>query len=309
MVRLEVLRACVRLLEAGGKGALATVVRTRGSSPAKVGSRMLVTAGGAIGTIGGSEMERQVIDRAGGLPGGGELVSYDLQYRKLGAVDLACGGAVDVLIEPVGPDRLPLFRRWLDALERRHRAWTLTHLEAGGGLAEVSVGRSIGAQQGKPEALVEEHAPRPHVLLVGGGHINRALAKLLDRLEFFYSVLDPRSEFASAERFPEARTLFASEPEPFLAGADLADFTYAVVCSHSQSVDFEAVKGLLTRKFDGGIGVIGSRSKRKDFERRLGGHDFSRVEVPVGLDIGAEGVEEIALSIAGSLVRHHRIGR
>jgi xanthine dehydrogenase accessory factor len=90
---------------------------------------------------------------------------------------------------------------------------------------------------------------------------------------------------------------------------DLAEFTYAVVCSHSQIVDFDAVKGLLARRFAGGMRTIGSRSKRKDLERRLEGLDLARVEIPMGIEFGAEGVEEIALSIAASLVRHHRIGR
>jgi len=58
-----------------------------------------------------------------------------------------------------------------------------------------------------------------------------------------------------------------------------------------------------------GIGLIGSRSKKKDFESRLKGLDFGRVEIPIGLDIGAQGIQEIALSIAASLVRFHRAGR
>lgn len=258
-------------------------------------------------------MERQTADRAKAalMAGKGQLVSYDLQYRKLGAVDLACGGAVDILIEVADRDRLPLFRTWLDGMERRRPVQTVTMLADRPrlGLAEVRLDPPESPGDVADDALVELHAPRPHVLLVGGGHINRALATLLDGLEYFYSVVDPRPEFASEERFPRARSRYTAKPEEWAAELELSDFTYAVVCSHSQSLDFEAVKGLVERGFAGGLGVIGSRSKRTDFERRLQGFDVSRIDLPIGLDIGAEGVEEIALSIAASLIRYHRIDR
>lgn len=258
-------------------------------------------------------MEWQVAERARmaietGKP---ELLSYDLQYRKLGAVDLACGGAVDVLIEPLDVQGLPLFRSWLDAMERRRLVRTVTMLTAGGrlGLVEVRIDPQEPAPAANEGILIEDHLPRPHVLLIGGGHINLALAQLLERLEYFYSVMDPRPAFVSEERFPRAWMRCALAPAAGLAKLDISEFTGAVVCSHSQTLDYEAVKGLLERGFPGRIGVIGSRSKRNDFERRLRGVDLSRVEIPIGIDIGAEGVEEIAVSIAGSLIRCHRTGR
>jgi len=281
---------------------------------------MVVGPRGSVGTVGGSEMERLVVDRARDLLSRGEsaLLTYDLQYRKLGALDLACGGAVDVLIETLDSKKLGALETWLLGIESRRWVYTSTALEpaAGGtrGLVYAEAGergRPLGEirQPDGSSMLVEEHPPRPHVLLAGGGHINAALAKQLDGLEYFYTVVDPRPDFCSESRFLPARARHCLEPETFIRRGSLKDFTYAVVCSHSQSLDFDAVRALLESRFAGGIGLIGSRSKKKDFEGRLKGLDFERVEIPIGLDIGAQGVQEIALSIAASLVRFHRAGR
>lgn len=313
--------------------ALCTIFRKRGSSPAPVGARMAVSPGfPSIGTIGGSEMELQVESRARELvrSAGAETLSFDLQYRKLGGIDVSCGGAVDLLIETLTSRARELVRTWADLRDRRQAVRVVHRIRSACGLSPglVSVSVADGSaaaglvdepvphdHDGKPcVAPVEEFrdllAPGPYVLLVGGGHINAALAPILDALDYDYAILDDRPEFASEARFPHARERFAAPPGEFLA-RDISGFTHVVVCTWSQEIDFASAKSVLSSGAPVWIGVIGSRSKRRDFERRLAEAGISEekirsMEMPVGMEIGAVTVPEIAISIASSLGRSFR---
>lgn len=330
--------------------ALCTVFRARGSSPARIGARMVVDASGACaGTVGGSEMEWQTEQRGVDMLRRGEsgIYRYDLQYKKPDAIDVACGGAVEILIEAYDgrsrPSAADLAEAWLKLMEGRQPAlvtqvvgsscgmslglWSVapwnpqvaklpvasvTLAEGHGVLSHAAPHQHGPAACRQPvEVFAEFVHPGPFILLVGGGHINRELAAELDRLEYGYSVLDDRPGMTSRDRFPGAAERSSESIPAFFGRGDLDRFTHAVICSHSQENDFHATRALLERRFGGYIGVIGSRSKRKDFHDRLKAAGLSdslieRVEIPIGTDVHAQTVPEIALSIAGSLVRSFR---
>ena len=165
---------------------------------------------------------------------------------------------------------------------------------------------------GGVEVFVEYMAPRPHLLIYGGGHVGQAVARLCEQLEYAYSVADLRPKFTSAERFPGARERFPLGPEEFFAQADLSRYSHILVLGHDHHADGEIVAGALARDFDGYLGVIGSRTKRQEFrarcvERGVSADRFDgRVVCPIGLPIDAETPAEIAVAALAEIIRDYR---
>ena len=165
---------------------------------------------------------------------------------------------------------------------------------------------------GSVEIFVEPMSARPHVLLCGGGHVALEVAKLCDQLEYRYSVLDDREAYAAASRFPSARGRFVARPEAFFPSADLSLYSHIVLLGYSHHVDTDILFHCV-RSYPGWIGVIASRTKRKQMFMRLeargiAAEELSRVEAPVGLPIGSESPAECAVSILASIIRQHKLG-
>jgi xanthine dehydrogenase accessory factor len=163
---------------------------------------------------------------------------------------------------------------------------------------------------GSVEILVEYMGAVPHVLICGGGHVGLAVARLCDQLEYVYSVIDDRPEFAARERFPSARTLVVARPEDHFPQADLSAFSHAIILGYSHRVDTEILYHCCKR-FPGYIGVISSKLKRKEMfarvrERGVTDGELARVEAPLGIPIGAESPAEIAVSIVAGIIAHHK---
>jgi xanthine dehydrogenase accessory factor len=163
---------------------------------------------------------------------------------------------------------------------------------------------------GAVEILVEYMGAVPHVLICGGGHVGLEVARLCDQLEYIHSVLDDRAEFASRERFPGAHALHVGRPETFFPAHDLSNISYLILLGYSYKIDTEALYQAVTR-FPGYIGLICSRLKRREMfaklrERGVDEVALARIEAPLGLAIGAETPAEIAVSILGSIIQHHK---
>ena len=163
------------------------------------------------------------------------------------------------------------------------------------------------------EVLVEPVIPRPLLLIVGGGHIGQALTRQAVLIGFDVTVIDDRPEFADPSRFPEEVSTRCGDVARELAAAPIADDTYIVVVTPEHKQDAEALAACIRRPA-AYIGMIGSKRKvaliRQNFlESGLATQDeFSRVFAPIGLDIGAVTVPEIAMSIAAQLVAVRRQG-
>lgn len=148
----------------------------------------------------------------------------------------------------------------------------------------------------------------PQVLLVGGGHCTLALSRVLDVLGWSYTVVDGRPGYADRERFPHARALATAPPAEFVRQhEDLSRFSHVYVMGHSHEQDGEAVLELLARGFPGTLGVIGSRAKLHAFRERgeargVPAAAFERVRCPIGVDVGADTPEEIAVAVAAEIV-------
>jgi xanthine dehydrogenase accessory factor len=296
---------------ASSPAALVTVLRTAGSAPRHAGAKMLVRPdGSARGTIGGGRVELEVTERATAVARGAAAERF---VRDLGR-DLAmcCGGRMDVWIEPVDPARAAALAEAAARRAARVPCALVTSLD-GGGKHVVDDDEVIRARRPRLDdddgRFVEPVLPSDRLVLFGAGHVAAALAPLARRLGFEVVVCDEDERFASPERFPEARLLPTFDAGE--AAAALAPFgpgDHAIILTRDHAVDQAILEKLLPRQL-AYLGLIGSRGKLGRFRRRLAakgiGDDaaWARLHAPVGIDIGAETPEEIAVSIVAELVR------
>ncbi len=149
-------------------------------------------------------------------------------------------------------------------------------------------------------------APPPRIVVTGAVHISQALAPMAKLLDLDVTVIDPRTAFATAERFPEV-TLLAQWPEEALQKVPFDGYTAFVALTHDPKIDDPALQAAL-RSDCFYIGALGSRKTHGKRLERLaaagfGEADVSRIHAPIGLDIGAVSPAEIALAILGEIVQ------
>ncbi len=163
---------------------------------------------------------------------------------------------------------------------------------------------------GRMKVFMQKVTPAPRLRVYGAGHVGTALVKMAELAGFEVTVVDGRSEWADAARFPEAVTVADEEPEDHLRAQPPAADEHLVVVTHSHPLD-EALVRMLAADPPGYVGVIGSRAKWARFVTRLTARGvdaawLETVRCPMGLDIGAVTPEEIAVSVVAELVAHHR---
>jgi xanthine dehydrogenase accessory factor len=306
----DIFQEASRLGVVGERAALATVVATTGSVPRHAGAKMLVRADGSlVGTIGGGRIELDVIaearDVAGGAPA--RLVERHLVHD----LAMCCGGTMHVFIEPLDGARWKALEEAGRRRRRRVPSALITQLGSPGGKDVVADDECLRTREARRDGdrFVEPVFPPERVVLFGGGHVAQATAPLCAAVGFEVVVCDEDESFASPERFPEALLLHSFDLRD--VARDLAPFgpgDFAVVLTRDHALDQAVVEALLVRDDLTYLGLIGSRGKLGRFKKRIlakGIADearFARLHSPVGLDIGAETPEEIAVSIVGQLI-------
>jgi xanthine dehydrogenase accessory factor len=159
--------------------------------------------------------------------------------------------------------------------------------------------------------LMEPQVYAPRLFLFGAGHVAMPLAKVATLAGFEVHVIDNRENLATAERFPSVRQLLVEEPLDVIDSLGMeADQTYVVIVTHDHALDEAIVAEVMKRSYRY-LGVIGSDRKREMFKKRLSarGLDDAAIQTmrtPMGLDIGAETPEEIAVSITAEMIQLRR---
>jgi xanthine dehydrogenase accessory factor len=293
--------------------ALVTIVRAEGSTPRGPGSRMLVREDGSIvGTVGGGLPEALAIEaaRAAITEGGPRVLVVDMNGAEAKGVDLICGGSAELWIEPLSVGAAAIYTEAVKAVDRGERVLLVVSSSAGIVAVEpapTSFDEPGIDDQGLFRCPVEA---AERLLVLGGGHVGLALSRIAVGLDFSVTVVDPRVEFSDPSRFPESVTCiradFVDAIERFAPRAR----DYAVVVSPGHLGDLDCARALLGFNCRY-IGVIGSRRKAAMILGALidEGFDRTRVEairLPIGLDIGAQTPEEIAVAIAAELVAVRR---
>jgi xanthine dehydrogenase accessory factor len=203
-----------------------------------------------------------------------------------------------------GPIEETVIRHCVEAI-RRHAVETI-RLTADGVLAPD---RHAGADA---EVLIEVVEAPARLVVVGGGHIGRSLVKLGEEVGFSCTVIDDRPDYANRERFPEADQVICGEFEPILAELPVDHNTYIVLVTRGHKQDETGMRCLVNRPA-AYLGMIGSKRRTGAVIQHLLDDGFSkealdRVHTPIGLDIGAETPEEIAVSIMAELIMVRRGG-
>lgn len=164
------------------------------------------------------------------------------------------------------------------------------------------------------EVFYEVFPAPPMLLIFGAVHVAQALTRMAKMLGFRVVVSDARAKLATAERFPEADQILQAWPDDALTQLTLPPSTYIAILTHDPKFDEPALLGTLetSAKY---IGAVGSRKTNADRRQRLfdagvSEESLARIRGPIGLDIGAETPEEMAVSILAEIiaVRHDREG-
>jgi xanthine dehydrogenase accessory factor len=165
---------------------------------------------------------------------------------------------------------------------------------------------------GATAIYIEAVEHKPVFLVVGAGPIGRRLAQLADMLDFHVAVLDDREEFANAERIPEADEILCEDFEEALGRYPIGPNTSVVMVTRGHKQDELSLRKVLGRGA-GYVGMIGSKRRTGAVLRHLreegfAMEDLAAVRTPIGLDIGAETPEEIAVSIMAEVILLRRGG-
>ena len=328
MIEKEIL-AC---LQQGQNIALVTIIAKDGSAPRLPGSKMFVEENGTLhGTVGGGKMEYTIHETAKEVACGDStstLAEFDMRGSGAdGDTDMVCGGIQHVLIERITPDMLSMFELALVCFHDGAKGvWTVDISDPEFPIRSFIDMRNddqhagdidykaIMRQRTTQLITVEENSividPLPKsgtVVLIGGGHISKEVAKLATYVDFDVVVYDDREEFSNKERFPMARSTHVIQNfENLFVTIGQGEDYYLLIVTRGHTYDREAL-GQALKTPSRYIGMIGSRSKRDITYSRLRGQgfsdaDFARVHCPVGLSIGSETPKEIAVSIIGELI-------
>ena len=315
----EMIGKAADALEAGQSVLLVTVTETAGSTPRGAGAMMAVLEDGSFaGTIGGGSVEFEALALCRELLRQRRNDCRSFRFVQ-GAGD-AAGGTATLHFQYLDGGALPVFRRLAELANGSGGAWLLRKFDG------VRVTEMSAAALGEADpALLWERpvvrdgwlsvmAERPGRLYIfGGGHVACCLASAAARAGFRVVVYDNRRELAAAERFPEAERVLCG-PFPELGRqVVLTEHDFAAVITGGPQTDYEVLTQILDKNVQY-IGCIGSARKLTACRERLLAAGFSteqwdRVHAPIGLDIGAETPEELAVAITAELIAVRRKGR
>lgn len=153
--------------------------------------------------------------------------------------------------------------------------------------------------------------PKGRAILLGGGHIAKSLCRLLSMVDFNTVVVDDREEYANAERFPEADLVVCGSFENAISKLEIRSTDYIVIITRAHVCDSECIRAVFENGEPYYIGLLGSRRRTGALIEALAGdgidkEKLAKINTPIGLDIGALTVDEIAVSIAAQMIQFRR---
>jgi len=346
MDNLAIFQKAVSVLEEGHPVALVTVVSVVGSTPGKVGYKMLVFDEGhpdaqrrvmlrTVGTVGGGLTEAKMIAEAAAMLGAprSRLSHFDLGGTPDDEKGI-CGGSVDLLVEAFDATALPLFQELCQAAQAGE-AGTLVSFISPDGLPRKllakdmeSVADVVRTADPAPMPALDEAGVRvtaegidafleplvvpPCLILFGAGHVAAHIARLAKSVHFRVVVCDDRGEYANAQRFPDADRIVVEGFARVFDHMQIDERSYLVIVTRGHRHDAIVLERAV-RTNARYIGMIGSRRKTLTLLENLRAQGLpqerlDRVYSPIGIALGAVTAEEIALSIVCELVKVRRLG-
>jgi xanthine/CO dehydrogenase XdhC/CoxF family maturation factor len=297
-----------RLTEAAAPAALATLVQVEGSSYRRPGARLLLTADGTrTGSISGGCLEEDLAGHARAVLASGKaaLVTYDTTAENdlVWGVGLGCHGVVRVLVEKISPAP-----RWAAACAENFRQRVPTSLAVIWQAADSSLlGTRLASEL--PSVPTEDMAifretvqPPPSLLICGAGDDVQPLVRFAKELGWRVTVADPRADFATSKRFPEADEIVVVRPEDLASRSPVGAHTLAVVMTHHYRHDLPFLRALLPQSL-AYIGLLGPKKRAEKILDDLVATPIqrARLHAPVGLDLGGDTPEAVALAILAEM--------
>ena len=317
--------------------ALATVIQTWRSSPRRAGAKMALTPDGKItGSVSGGCVEGAVFEEGvqalkSNRP---KLLHFGVADETAWDVGLACGGSIDIFVKPLDQQ---LFKSLRSVLVDEQPVVLVTVVKGSDkllgremlvredGTVTGSISDELNEQvidlasktliQGESrramlnedtEVFMEALLPPPTLIVVGGVHITIALVSLAKTLGYRTVVVDPRSAFGNEERFPNVDQLIQKWPEEAFEEIPLTRSTAIAMLTHDPKLDDPALKIALPSPafYVGALGSKTTQAKRRQrlLDEGMPEEQLNRLHGPIGLRIGAETPEEIAMSIMAEIV-------
>jgi xanthine dehydrogenase accessory factor len=341
----DILSDVERWIAEGNSVAIATIIKTWGSAPRAVGSKMAVCSDGAMaGSVSGGCVESAVVQEAFDVLKSGKpkRLHYGVTDEKAWDVGLACGGQIDLWLEPLSAwqvrapgkpspldslvravsDERPVVRAVILGSEGRSAVfpwgaepvgslpsglWKTVQAEAerllSGGVPELRRHSVAGEEI---EVFYDLVLPSPTLVIVGGVHIGIELVRQAKLLGFRTVVVDPRRAFATAERFPMADAVLHLWPKEAMASIGLNPSTAVAAVSHDPKIDDPAlIAALRSPAFY--VGALGSAETNRQRATRLKDagiteKELSKLRAPIGLDLGGRQPAEIALAVMAEII-------
>lgn len=324
---------------------LATVLKTWGSSPRSVGSKMAFTIGEKIvGSVSGGCVEGAVYEAGlevikSGIP---KLLHFGVTDETALGVGLSCGGSIDIWVRKL--DHKIFYTTFNEILNKKVAVIVsliqgpkelmgteLVMNETGilvGGLNEdldnwltsiielaINKGHSHILQPkinryDSTEIFFDIINPPPVLIIIGGTHISVVLASIAKTIGYSTIVIDPRRAFINQERFPNVDQLVHAWPDEAFRTISITQNTCVAVLTHDPKIDDPAIKIVLDSPAFY-IGALGSRKTHKERCQRLLAEglfpdQLKRIKSPIGLDLGGKNPEEIAIAIMAEIVSTYR---
>ncbi len=271
------------------------------------------------------------------------IMHFQMTGDEVSKTDMLCGGVVDVYLEPVFPGKTTardIFTRISNLIDEDRKGVLVTLISDGirpedekcrllieedgstmgeiraistedkrqfEKILEIKTPKLIEIEKGKESVFVEPVRPYDVLYLFGAGHVSTFVASLASMVGFRVVVIDDRKEFANKERFNTADELIVLPFPDVFEKLNITSSSYIAIITRGHIQDLNVLRETLKRS-DGYIGMIGSRRKREKIYQALMKEGVSeerlkKVHSPIGLDIGAETPEEIAVSIVAELIR------
>jgi xanthine/CO dehydrogenase XdhC/CoxF family maturation factor len=313
-------RRIVEMWRQGEALALVTLVRVEGSSYRRVGARLMVGKDGTyVGSISGGCLEAEVVRKAQWMVREGAVVErYSTLFDDTAEIPygLGCGGTVDLLVEPVGTAEFEALMESMEASLRGEARRVVTQLpEVGRAMrrcildaAGRHVFRSAAGFVDAAEPVLDEVMSAPQRLWVfGAGDDAQPMVEMASLLGWNVTVVDGRAQWARRDRFPKAERVEVRAAADGIDGLGVSAGDAVVVMTHSYEQDRAWLAGLLPLRVKY-LGLLGARHRSallvSEAAAMLGWSVEEACEglfAPVGLDLGGDGAEAIALAVIAEM--------
>jgi xanthine dehydrogenase accessory factor len=302
------LATLMRLQQQNIPAVMVTVVSISGSTPREVGAKIIVTTTQLFGTIGGGNLEHQATTIAREQL----QMSHPQQMRRfpLGAgLGQCCGGLVNLLFEPIFESA-----QWIaqaQALQLKGLDWVRAVATSGAQDCFLIVDGGLESPRPELDGYYFETVQKPdfELLLFGAGHVGRALVKVLAEMPVNIQWIDNRDEQFPTDVPDNVDVICTDTPEAEIDAANPGAFF--LVMTHDHGLDQRLAEQILSRDDFAYFGLIGSKTKRRMFEKRMARRGispdrFDDMVCPIGIDgIRNKQPGAIAISVAAQLMRVH----